>query len=1380
MLPKGKKGTPTTTFADSVKKHADPRAATASTGGGEVLEHYTLTFEQVAEQFAEKNLAKLLRICNDPDVRRAASEHWGVWRGTNLTDRPFLWAIFAAANNDRAKSFFSSPAKIHGKNAPCLFYNYGICEKQHKIEYHCCMLCQETHPLCDYNMSFPQEGECPLWKRLCAEFKALCDKLHISTEVALKLFRLEESSPANPTVQITRRVKPKRAEDHAVPVAAAPPPPATKSVKPAKSADVHAPPTIDAVSRESSSRGDLSSKEGSSYDLWTTNSDVLAPATPIKTAASQQSAAATAIAPPAPREEQPKATAVPPPVPAAPPAAMPPPPPAVTAEIPQEIDFFKNLQFNHVSGAAPPSPMLTFAVPSQPLSNAAVVVPDPFTAGPSVSGGGTGSWTAATALRQSDATAIQELADSLAHLLDHTVSDAASPSTGVAGDAALLQDGGETWITTDATDADDTALDGDMSPPPSGAEPPVHILHHASFPHAPAHVPSHRAGSAVGAPMNAPIAAPPARHAQHSHFHDPHFSSPFGLDAVDPNFHSFQQPLFGGAGGGGGQPLVRVGGDDRKYQTVSTWLMKVSTGGHTSANDDHSNSSTLLSMLHEQGNAGFIAVCSARMLAAARQRPALIDRFAPMLLRDYPIVATVVLDDPSPAVFRTLMVAIGRILDQRSLPLQLSTLVWHCMSRQAKRIGDPQSNDPSVDIRLYNAAKAHADDKGKMNNVMVAIDEKLKEVVSTPFRDNHARNVALHELALEVEQFVGKNSCALDVLLLRIENDMQERVMEAFSMKAVALPADGVVSQSLQATITEKRFARLTPNKLFNETYRGNYYKLSVNIQDSIPFCDWNPALFNGQFVEIAFQNNYKVRCTVRSVMPYELILKLGDDEPALPTAVMTVHFKYNPWHLTAMINALKSPVTQEYLHGLRACELRASQVKQQFDIGNEELDVEEQNAINRILNRPRLFTIWGPPGTGKTHTLVGAMREIVRHGLGRVLACASSNFAANLLAQKLQEKGEMRVLRVFSRSVSPYDIKQSQFDTLLQISNLQCRPEEITIETVFSNATREDILACDVVVCTTAHTDWMRHLAGSSDFFQFVLIDEAGQALEAEILIPFSFCNKDTPLILAGDPHQLGPMILSPVALRHGAANSFLSKNVFHAALGNIDYVLLRRCYRCHPDILNLFNSLVYNGELQSSVPNSMKRNMCLRYERLPRKQTPVVFVNVPPPTAALPPSRSHMQSALRHYNESEVSVVVDACRDLTRREKFLPSDIVVLTPYREQQLKIRARLVMEGMSDIDAMIVDQFQGQERLIVIISAVTGRRDPRVTNSEFVLGFVGDKNRTNVALSRARGLLIIVGDARQLSEADPEVWGRVISDLGSLGVIVESGHFRPSV
>ena len=418
-----------------------------------------------------------------------------------------------------------------------------------------------------------------------------------------------------------------------------------------------------------------------------------------------------------------------------------------------------------------------------------------------------------------------------------------------------------------------------------------------------------------------------------------------------------------------------------------------------------------------------------------------------------------------------------------------------------------------------------------------------------------------------------------------------------------------------------------------------------------------------------------------------------------------------------------------------------------------------QEEAVNKVLHAKDVAIVHGPPGTGKTTTLVEAIYETL-HRESQVLVCAQSNMAVDWISEKLTDRG-VNVLRIGNpsrvndkmlsftyerrfeshpdypqlwslrkaiRELYSQNRKGANRESMHQkINALKDRATELEIrinEALFSEAR---VIACTLVSSAN------RLLTGKK--FGTLFIDEAAQALEAACWIPI---RKADRVILAGDHFQLPPTVKSPQALREGLGNTLLQA----IANNQPDAVsLLKLQYRMNDEIMRFPSEWFYGGMLQSAPE--------VKYRSILDFDTPITWVN----TEEMDCNEEFIGESYGRINKPEAELTISQLKEyITKigRERFLGEriDVGVISPYKAQVQYLRQLIKKDGFFKpyrqlITVNTVDGFQGQERDVILISLVRA-------NEKGEIGFLGDLRRMNVAITRARMKLIILGNAATLT------------------------------
>uniref|UniRef100_A0A2I3S9F5 RNA helicase n=1 Tax=Pan troglodytes TaxID=9598 RepID=A0A2I3S9F5_PANTR len=366
----------------------------------------------------------------------------------------------------------------------------------------------------------------------------------------------------------------------------------------------------------------------------------------------------------------------------------------------------------------------------------------------------------------------------------------------------------------------------------------------------------------------------------------------------------------------------------------------------------------------------------------------------------------------------------------------------------------------------------------------------------------------------------------------------------------------------------------------------------------------------------------------------------------------------------------------------------------------NPVLNENQKLAVKRILSgdcRPLPYILFGPPGTGKTVTIIEAVLQ-VHFALpdSRILVCAPSNSAADLVCLRLHES---KVLRPAA---------------MVRV-NATCRLEEIVIDAIKPYCRDgEDIWKASrfrIIITTCSSSGLFYQIGVRVGHFTHVFVDEAGQASEPECLIPLGLMSDiSSQIVLAGDPMQLGPVIKSRLAMAYGLNVSLLERlmsrpayqrdeNAFGACGAHNPLLVTKlvKNYRSHEALLTLPSRLFYHRELEVCADPTVVTSL-LGWEKLPKKGFPLIFHGVRGSEAREGKSPSW-------FNPAEAVQVLRYCCLLAQSisSQVSASDIGVITPYRKQVEKIRILLRNVDLMDIKVGSVEEFQGQEYLVIIIS-----------------------------------------------------------------------------
>ena len=425
-------------------------------------------------------------------------------------------------------------------------------------------------------------------------------------------------------------------------------------------------------------------------------------------------------------------------------------------------------------------------------------------------------------------------------------------------------------------------------------------------------------------------------------------------------------------------------------------------------------------------------------------------------------------------------------------------------------------------------------------------------------------------------------------------------------------------------------------------------------------------------------------------------------------------------------------------------------------------LNLSQEEAVNKVLAAKDVAIVHGPPGTGKTTTLVEAIYETL-HRENQVLVSAQSNAAVDWIAEKLVDRG-VNVLRIGNptrvndkmlsftyerRFESHPDYAElwsirkaireiqtnlrhrcgSERDTdRNRLSRLKYRATELEVKMDAELFDEARVIACTLVGAAN------RLL--TNHHFTTLFIDEAAQALEAACWIAM---NKADRVILAGDHQQLPPTIKCMEAARDG-----------------LDRTLMQKIARRKPDTVSLLTMQYRMNEAIMTFPsryfyhNRLKAAPEVRYRGVLEWDTPIVWTD----TAGCDFEENQQAESLSRINRREAEVLVLQLQvyiENIGKERVLEEriDFGVISPYKAQVHYLRSLIKRNAFfkplrSLITVHTVDGFQGQERDVILISLVRA-------NEAGQIGFLNDLRRMNVAITRARMKLILLGDASTLTQ-----------------------------
>ncbi|KAJ3409586.1 hypothetical protein HDV05_004330 [Chytridiales sp. JEL 0842] len=467
-------------------------------------------------------------------------------------------------------------------------------------------------------------------------------------------------------------------------------------------------------------------------------------------------------------------------------------------------------------------------------------------------------------------------------------------------------------------------------------------------------------------------------------------------------------------------------------------------------------------------------------------------------------------------------------------------------------------------------------------------------------------------------------------------------------------------------------------------------------------------------------------------------------------------------------------------------------------------------------------FLIWGPPGTGKTKTCIESIRQILtKDPHARILACAPSNSAADTIARRLKKflsPAEMFCLNSSQRQFAevPHELMAYTFtatDPKTQISYFELPPMSaflqfrVVVCTCFDAGMLMSAGLSNDECCGRFEEHW-RVLGERYPFFYreppelryfwtHLFIDEAGQADEAQtaVALAVTCCSQVYPasggsvkIILSGDHMQLGPLLQSDFARSNGLAISYferiisrpiyrdhpesrnapstnqklMEKNLKEDGKGGESMILgdcvapfvnLVRNYRSHPAMLMVPSYISYNDTLIPFAPQSITHSL-LGLSILPNPEIPIVFFGIEGVDDRV------LDDGASWWNAEEAMKVAEVVDYLVKEGKVQLSDFGVMAAFREQAKKIRDILRAKKYAAVNVGTVEDYQGMERNVILLSCVRSRKRFIQDDLKSNIGLIKSPARLNVAMTRAKSLLVVIGNPHCLA-VDP-LWQAYLS------------------
>lgn len=433
-----------------------------------------------------------------------------------------------------------------------------------------------------------------------------------------------------------------------------------------------------------------------------------------------------------------------------------------------------------------------------------------------------------------------------------------------------------------------------------------------------------------------------------------------------------------------------------------------------------------------------------------------------------------------------------------------------------------------------------------------------------------------------------------------------------------------------------------------------------------------------------------------------------------------------------------------------------------------------QQEAVNKVLRAKDVAIVHGPPGTGKTTTLVEAIYETLRRE-SQVLVCAQSNMAVDWISERLVDRG-ISVLRIgnptkvndkmlsftYERRFEAHPdypqlwsirqaIRKLRQERKRRDNGWHQKMDRLKSRAVELELRINSQLFGEAKVIASTLTGSASHLL-SGQKFGTLFIDEAAQALEAACWIAIRRASR---VVLAGDHCQLPPTVKSIAALKGGLGTTLMERIVVRKPSV---VTLLTVQYRMNEQIMRFSSNWFYDGRVESAPE--------VKYRGILDYDNPITWID----TSDTDAKEEFVGESFGRINKIEAELTLEALKNYfikIGRQRIADEhiDVGVISPYRAQVQLLR-RMVRKAeffkpyRGCITVNTVDGFQGQERDIIVISLVRSNDDGQI-------GFLSDLRRMNVAITRARMKLIIVGSVQTMTRHAfyKELYGYVQESAG---------------
>ncbi|XP_052276348.1 uncharacterized protein LOC127875362 isoform X2 [Dreissena polymorpha] len=608
---------------------------------------------------------------------------------------------------------------------------------------------------------------------------------------------------------------------------------------------------------------------------------------------------------------------------------------------------------------------------------------------------------------------------------------------------------------------------------------------------------------------------------------------------------------------------------------------------------------------------------------------------------------------------------------------------------------------------LSNAKEDHLD---KYSLLSLSTDEYATDVSGESTRENY--KLAMHKL-LFAEEF-----------------DRKQRIAE-FDMSTCLTH----VSESSVVTNFEGRVQR--QDKLFANIQLNDEFKADT-LAAQLLFRDTNYVLIR-PLTDDTKTKVYEV--LILRLQKDSIVVQVTDtfvndvDFSSKKEIPIEVQMQLNRSNLLNMHKAIDNLdglhlVLPENFPHLDISETPMSPIDEDLDKCNKnQRDAIRKAAVTGVMEAPPLLIV-GPFGTGKTFTIAQATKYIIhKESSARVLICTHSNSEADIYIKEYFHSyvksghEEARPLRVVFQHRWAHTVSEDVKPYCL-LTNDVPYPH-------FREPTIDDIKTSRIVVTTMGTADVLTRVVPKG-YFTHIFLDEAAQVLETELLVPLSIAGPETRVILAGDYMQMSPVLYSKVCRKNDFQTSLIERLNKSYPKGSVYKIILCENYRSNSAIVD-FTSAFYDYPLKA-VKNQP------RHDEL----YPLAFFAVRGEEKML---EDDVKSG--YYNEDEVQEVVEQVQFLTQYRtkawtELSENDICVVAPYHLQVMYIRQELRKNRLSSVCVERIDNVQGKEFMVIIISTVRTKA-PIDEDDELDLGFLSNIRLCNTAMTRAQSLIITVGD-----------------------------------